>query len=209
MHHEEIPQHFIIDNQLWARLREAEPNDICHNCEVYFDAEGYCYHIPVLAEVYGVFPEEETIVELTRGVPLAEHYQVEFTLFLLHYLLDATDRPLAGQRVSEKELPGGEMFFRGPHTLHTQGIQQKFGTNPQGLIVAGLKLHGRKVEQGDASVELLPAPKIPVTYVLWAADEEFPASVSILFDPTIQHFLPLDIIYGMCIFTAHRLLEAS
>jgi len=129
------------------------------------------------------------------------------SLFLLHYLLGTKDIPPEGRRVSEKELKGGEMFFRGPHTLPVKGIIEKFGKNPAGLVEAGLRLEGKKVDLGDASVQLLVAPKIPVTYVLWAEDEEFPASVSILFDPTIQEFVPLDIIYGITIYTYHRLLE--
>jgi hypothetical protein len=133
---------------------------------------------------------------------------VELTLFLLHYLLGTRETSLVGKRVSEKELKGGEMFFRGPHTLPVKGIIERFGKDPQGLIDRGLKLGGKRVELGDASIELKAAPKIPVTYVLWAEDEEFPASASILFDPTIEEFLPLDIIYGAAILLSHRLLAS-
>nr|MBP7323237.1 DUF3786 domain-containing protein [Deltaproteobacteria bacterium] len=38
-------------------------------------------------------------------------------------------------------------------------------------------------------------------------DEEFPASVSILCDAETHHFLPLDIIFGMCSFVSQRLVE--
>jgi hypothetical protein len=205
--HEEIPQHFVVDDQLWTTLQSAECETICRNCGVTYEESTSCYRIPALDEIYGVFPHERIIVELNKGIPPNEKYSVEVTLFLLHYLLGTKDIPLREARVSEKDLSGGEMFFRGPHTLPTQGIVQKFGNNAQGLLETGKKLNGKQAGLGDAAIELFPAPKIPVTYILWVADEEFPASVSILFDPTVEEFLPLDIVYGACIYTAHRLVE--
>ena len=206
-YHDEIPQHFVIDDELWETLEYADLESVCHNCGITYDKSKACYAIPVLNETYELFPREKTIVERERGNAPAERYRIELVLFLLHYLLGTTDGPLKGRPVSEKELKGGEMFFRGPHTLPTQAIARTFGHDPQRLLERGCRLKGKPGNLGDVSVELSPAPKIPITYVLWAADEEFPASVSVLFDPTIQEFLPLDIIYGVCIFTAHRLTE--
>jgi hypothetical protein len=205
---EEIPQHFVVDTQLWETLKGANPEKISRICKVSFDGQKGSYQIPMLDELYGVYPRDTKIVGLQGGErALAGKHRVELTLFLLHYLLGTKETSLEGKRVSEKELKGGEMFFRGPHTLPVKGIIEKFGRNPQGFMELGLKLGGKKVELGDASIELAAAPKIPVTYVLWAEDDEFPASVSILFDPTIQEFLPLDIIYGATIVLSHRLVE--
>ena len=206
-HHDEIPQHFVINDELWNSLEGADAETICHNCSVIYDYTQSCYRIPVLDEVYALFPREKKIVEIDNGTVPDEKLRVEFTLLLLHYLLGTKDIPLRGKLVSEKELKGGEMFFRGPHTLPTQEIIRKFGNDPRGLIKKGKALQGKQADLGDASVALLVAPRIPLTYVLWAADEEFSASVSVLFDPTIEEFLPLDIIYGACIYAAHRLTE--
>lgn len=208
-HYEEISQHFIVDDALWKTLQKANPETISRNCEVSFDHRQERYLVPVLDEVYSVFPKNKTIIKLPESDASQEKFQVELSLFLLHYLLGTKNIPLAGKRVSEKELKGGEMFFRGPHTLSTHGIIKKFGNNPEGFVAAGLKLTGEKVNLGDAAIELKAAPKVQITYVLWREDEEFPASVKILFDPTIQEFLPLDIIYGLTIFTSHRLVENS
>ena len=205
--YEDIPQHFIVDNQLWETILDSDPEVISRNCEIFFDRKDGFYRIPMLDEVYEVYPQDKKIVRQIEEKFPEEKYRVELTLFLLHYLLGTTDVPLAGKRVSEKELKGGEMFFRGPHALPTRGIIKKFGKNPKGLIDTGLNLRGSKIDLGDASIELRAAPKIPVTYVLWAEDEEFPASVTILFDPTIQEFLPLDIIYGVTILTSYRLVD--
>jgi hypothetical protein len=205
--HEEISQHFIVDDELWKTLQKADPETISRNCAASFDHMQGLYLIPVLDEVYGVFPKDKKITNLFESDASQKKFRVELTLFLLHYLLGTKNTPLEGKQVSEKELKGGEMFFRGPHALSTQGIIKKFGNNPEGFLAAGLKLKGKKIALGDAAIELKAAPKVPITYVLWIEDEEFPASVKILFDSTIQKFLPLDIIYGLTIFTSYRLVK--
>jgi len=45
---------------------------------------------------------------------------------------------------------------------------------------------------GDFSFTLFPLPKIPLRYVFYLADEEFPASVTCLFAANAESFMPLD-----------------
>ena len=40
-------------------------------------------------------------------------------------------------------------------------------------------------------------PRVPVHVLLWLTDEVFPAQISFLFDATIEHHLPLDVIFGL------------
>jgi hypothetical protein len=55
--HEEISQHFIVNNELWEALQKADPETISRNCEVSFDHKQGFYIISVLDEVYGVSPK--------------------------------------------------------------------------------------------------------------------------------------------------------
>jgi len=50
-------------------------------------------------------------------------------------------------------------------------------------------------------------PRIPVLSILWAADDEFPATVHFLFDPTIEYHLALDTIWGLARVITFKLLE--
>jgi hypothetical protein len=50
-------------------------------------------------------------------------------------------------------------------------------------------------------------PKVPLAYILWEGDEEFPPKVAVLFDSTIQFHLPLDMIWCMVSETSRRLTE--
>ncbi len=74
----------------------------------------------------------------------------------------------------------------------------------------GTALGGTKVEEyGDIALEFMALPRIPVVCVLWAEDEEFPARVSFLFDPSIESFLPLDVILALVRSVVKRLLESE
>ncbi|MDY6933522.1 MAG: DUF3786 domain-containing protein [Spirochaetota bacterium] len=206
MGHEHLPDHFIIDDNLWNELKNSQHQIICHNCEISYCLKGRFYTIPVLNENYGVYPWEEKVYRLSDKMIEVTRQEIELSLFLLHYLLGTTDIQLTGEMVSGKDLKGGEMFFRGPHTLPVRKIIEKYGKDPAGLIQAGENLGGERLDLGDASIGLRIAPKIPITYILWAEDDEFSANVNILFDPTIQNFLPLDIIFGITVFVYNRLV---
>lgn len=206
MGYDTLHDHCYIDDKLWEDLKNSDIETVCRNSGTSFDTEGNFYRIPVLDTEFAVFPEKKKIEELP-GFKAINDNEVEIYLYLLHYLLGAKDIPLAGKPVADKEIKGGEMFFRGLHALPTEDIINKFGRDTTGFIQAGKRLGGRVSEFGDASIELMAAPKLPVIYVLWAADDEFPASVTYLFDQTIGQFLPLDVIYGMCIYVHQRIVN--
>lgn len=118
-------------------------------------------------------------------------------LCLLAYLINAQDLPLSDKLVKAESLPGGLFFFRGLHELPTEKLTRTFGENPALLYEATAKLNGEKCEFGDASVKLFVLPRIPLTFIIWATDEQFAARASILFDSTAHMHLPLDALWGM------------
>jgi hypothetical protein len=116
---------------------------------------------------------------------------------VLIYLIRATEIEPSGKWVNEKQLPGGSNFFSGPHHLPTDRLQQRYGTDLESFRRHCLQAGGKPLEFGDASFAFEPLPRIPLACVLWAADEEFPARVSFLFDSTILYQLPMEIILAL------------
>jgi hypothetical protein len=49
----------------------------------------------------------------------------------------------------------------------------------------------------DEAGRLLPFPRIPLYFLMWFADEEFPARLRVLFDRSIERFLPADAIWAL------------
>lgn len=62
---------------------------------------------------------------------------------------------------------------------------------------------------GDAAVEVRALPRLPITFIFWQEDEEFPASISMLFDRTADRQLPLDVILALAQETMHQLVEKA
>jgi hypothetical protein len=141
---------------------------------------------------YLVDPVAERITE-TRPDPsrtLTESFQI----LLLRYLVSAGGEP-TGEEITEKDLPGGVTFFRGPHALPVAPVAERFGSDLRAFLARGRELGAEAVSHGDAALRFLPFEKIPVTYVLWKADDEFPASVSVLFDRSIGRWFEPDMIF--------------
>ena len=113
-------------------------------------------------------------------------------LCILSYLLHAKSLPLAGKLVRAEQLEAGQFFFRGHHRLPTDTLAQAFENRP-GLLLKAAEAYGaRPCTYGDSSIELLMLPRVPVTFIVWRGDEEFPARASILFDQTVSQQIPLD-----------------
>jgi hypothetical protein len=62
---------------------------------------------------------------------------------------------------------------------------------------------------GDASVTLCPLPKLPVTYIIWAGDDELPPAGMILFDSTASGWLPAEDLTVLASLGAYKLIGAA
>jgi hypothetical protein len=191
-----IPEHY------WQELSAMDSEEVCLRALVSHEArQGYA--IPFLHRHYLCQPEVRRI--LGQDNP-EKPLRFQEYLVLLIYLIKAQDLPLEGKRISEREIPGGDLFFRGPHALFKEPLEKKFGKDPRGFLDCGQRLGGRETGKGDASFELRALPRILVEYILYGEDEEFPAQITINFDATIYRHLPLDVIWAMINVTGQRLL---
>jgi hypothetical protein len=99
--------------------------------------------------------------------------------------------------VTGSEIKGGDFFFRGPHALFTRPLEKRFGHDAQTFLEVGMRLGGGETDFGDVSFRLWPLPKIPLGYILWLEDEEFPARLVVTFDGSVEQQLPLDVIWAL------------
>jgi len=124
---------------------------------------------------------------------------------LTHYSV-ATLKPLSGKLVKYRDLPGGCAYEEALTRRAIEPIAMVFGEAPQGIVEAARHLGGRPQMYGDASVEIMALKGIPLTYVVWGA-EDFPASASLLFDETASHYLPTEDLAVLGEVTSIRLME--
>lgn len=133
-------------------------------------------------------------------------------ILILHYLANQAQATVTGNLISYKELPGGGIYIQ-PFTNRAINPMIKFfGENPRRLLDAAERVGGLPVKHGDAAVTLNVFPKVPVTLVIWGADDEFPASGNILFDSSASEFLPTEdyaVLASFAVMTLKKYAENS
>jgi hypothetical protein len=165
------------------------------------------YMVKFLNEEYLVDSRNRRITEIS---PEPDRNLTEaFQILLMKYLVADHGGRLDGTDVSEKDLPGGLTYFQGPHALKLSPIARLYGDNPQAFEARGLEFNAGPAQFGDISMKFLPFPNIPVTYVLWRADEEFPASASVVFDKSITRWFELDMVFNLVLCLTARIVEGQ
>lgn len=199
-----------IESEYWDELARLNPETVCIRTMADYQVRQRGYTLPILNQDYLILPYQREISRFAGGgTPTGEDLTTEFTLMVLFYLLKTKNIPLDRKWISEKDLLGGEAFFRGPHTLSVDLIEKKYGDNPEGFIEAGKALGGTPVRFGDKSIAIDVFPRIPIIYILWMGDEEFPAKAGVLFDASIGSHFTLDMIWVMVNEVSRRLVEAG
>jgi hypothetical protein len=160
---------------------------------IHFFSDPYHIHFPQI-EFYS--PSKKVVSLVTR-------------ILLLHYLMRAEGNPLTGKWVAYKDIPGGLLYAGVFARRVTEPLQRKFGKSAKSFREAGIKSGGEPVGIGDASFILYAFPCVPLQYVLWEGDEEFPPSVHLLFDASVDHYLTLEDIVVLGQVTTGRLINRS
>jgi hypothetical protein len=178
--------------RLWQKLREQKPEDVCRRTQAKPGPGGYLLQF-LCREVAVSLADGRIGGELAD--PLLEDQELE--LLLLTYLTQAEETPPSNAWITEKDLPGGSLFFRGPHALPVQPLVRRFGTDREAFRKAAVGLGGTPLEFGDASFGFRVLPRLPAAGILWLGDEEFPARFTMMFDRTTDHHLPLDVVLAL------------
>ncbi|OHB63586.1 MAG: hypothetical protein A2Y77_05185 [Planctomycetes bacterium RBG_13_62_9] len=195
-----------MHEQFWERLAGLHREETAKRAKCRYLAECDSFAISLLNTEYIVDPVRRTIrVAAESREDRAAGYSQQ--LCILAYLVNARDLPSADRLVNVERLDPGGFFFRGSHRLPVEKLANVFGPVPQLLYQAGQVLNAAPRAFGDASIELLVLPRIPVTLVIWAADEEFPARASILFDQNATVQLPLDVLFATAVLTINVVLS--
>jgi hypothetical protein len=130
-------------------------------------------------------------------------------ILLLHYLIRADGYPLTGKWVAYKDIPGGFLYAGVFARRVTEPLQRRFGKSARSFKETGIRSGGEPVEIGDASFTLHAFPYVSLQYVLWEGDEEFPPSVQLLFDSSVEHYLTLEDMVVLGQVTTGRLIHRS
>jgi len=195
-----------VHEQFWEPLAGLSREETAERAGCRYLAECDSYAISLLNTEYVVDPAHRMIRSAgASGEKRTAGYLQQ--LCILAYLVQARDLPPAEALVSVEKLDPGGFFFRGSHRLPVEKLADAFGSDPPLLHKAGRVLNAVPRTFGDASIEISVLPRIPVTLVIWGADEEFPARASILFDRNSTAQLPLDVLFAVGALTIQVVLS--
>lgn len=195
----------MANEGLWRQLLELDGQKTAQRAKCRYLHNPERYIIPLLNSEYIVNLPEKKVLFAERSS------EAGFTeeLCVLTYLINSQDLPVANKLSAAEALPEGQFFFRGPHKLSTEKLEEVFGQCPERLYEVTDEFGAKRREFGDASIELYVLPRVPLTIVIWQGDEEFGSRASILFDETAAAQLPLDALLAAVNLAIKALVKAA
>ena len=191
-----------IDSSYFIELAEKNPEDVCRLALCDYDPIKKGYRISVWGEDYGIYPRESQIIRLQENNQDVGHL---LGLFIIYYLLRSKDISISKEWISEKDIPGGPTFFRGPHKIPTEIIEKRYENNVEEFKEVCEQLDGIPLDMADAAYAFEITPRIPVAVQFWDMDDEFPAEAKLLFDRTIAEQLAPDIVFCLTVEICRRI----
>lgn len=161
--------------------------------------------VPFFNRLYRVHIPQVSVEEAGNPAPPPADVQ----LIILHYLLSAEGTPPAGMWVTYRHVPDAMLFEPSFNAMSVEPLARAFQTDLDGFSRACEAIGGvRMTRTGDASYRFTALPQVPMGCVLYLADEEMAASVSILFDAVVSNYLCAEDIAFLGIHFGQMLLKA-
>jgi hypothetical protein len=130
-------------------------------------------------------------------------------ILILHYLVKASGKPLTGRFVGFDQLAGGRFYGSAFRKRTELPLAALFEKDPGRLEKAAAMMGGGPGGHGSASALLLPFPRVPMTLIVWAGDDEIPSNAKVLFDDTAEDYLTTEDLTVLGDQVVRRLREAS
>ncbi len=196
----------LIDQRYFLELAAADPKIVCRNGRCRYSADQNQYQLELWGDLYSIDAKACTIEHTVVTGPLPHPY---FEMLVIYYLLRTQDIVLVGDWFSEKDLPGGATFFRGPHKIPTELIVNRFDNDLQQFQDRCLRFGGKPVDMADAAFSFAIAPDISVAVLYWLGDDDFPAEAKILYDQSVIGLFSLDIVFALAVGVCARIGSAK
>lgn len=161
--------------------------------------------IPYLDRTYPLHVSQGDIAFEPTDVSLSIPDQV----LVLHYLLEATGAPRQNRWISFREVPSGAFYYPSFVKRAVTPLIKTLGQRPEVLELIARTWGRTETSPGDAALQVVALPRIPVVLSLWRADDEFQANGNIYFDASISSYLGTEDIAYLAGATVYRILRIA
>jgi len=128
---------------------------------------------------------------------------------ILHYLKDAKGTPLSGKLIDFRGVPSGDFYYPVFQATVERPLLEFFGDDPRRFVDVSSRLGAEKAEFGDFSVKIPVFPKVPMIFIIYAGDDEFPPSSKVLFDSSVQDYLTVELVRIVCEEVVRKLIKLA
>lgn len=202
---QEPPRYKVAFGLAKEKLLQSDIQERCAKSgAIYTPAEGLI-ELPFINRTCRIRLPEVTFDPLEDGTELRLPDQI----LILHYLNTASGVPLSNEMIAFGQIPDGTFYVPAFRKRSMDGLVSVFGKKPDALLEAAKRIGGRPADYGDVAVMFRVLPRVPVTFVLWRGDEEFPPSGNVLFDSTISQYLPTEDVAVLTGMVVSHLCRAS
>jgi len=196
----------MANEGLWQQVIALDGPETAQRAGCRYTTEPAGYVITLLNAEYEVSLCDKRVFSRQPGSVAAGFIR---ELCILAYLINARDLPLVGKLVKAQDLPSGQFFFRGLHSMPIDKLEKAFGHHPETLLGIAEQFGAEKCEFGDASIRLNVLPRVSITIIIWRQCEQFGARASILFDQTAAAHMPLDALWAAVDFAVEKVIKAA
>lgn len=174
---------FAEANPAEMSRRSGEPFDEKNGFTIHYLGGSYQIRWPG----FRVIPHEDDPVDYLSGSNSAQ-------ILVLRHLVQGAKTESSGKFLSFREMPNGELYFRQFQGRCLFRFKGKYGSRPEAFAKICEKMGAKKVAYADQCYDFELFDGLFVRFILWAGDEEFPASTQILFsDNFLQAFETYDL----------------
>ena len=156
--------------------RTLDPGEIASRCNLPFDGE--VFSIRIMGNTHKVaFPDYRLLDNMGN-----ENQKGFERILFLRYLCEGHYAESLGKQLSYREIPWGDLYFPNFENRCIKRLARKFGQNIDGFRKIMENMNAEKLKKSDAGYRFEFSSGLYMSFLLWAADDEFPASAQILFD---------------------------
>ena len=130
-------------------------------------------------------------------------------IVILQYLTEVCGVPPNGNWISYRELPWGNNHYASFKLEAMDPLAKRFANSPTEFELACQKLGGKKLAMGDSAFSIPVFPRLHLAFILWVADEEWPARANILFDATASMHLNTEGLEVLGINISQRIIAST
>ena len=163
-----------------ALYQAGDPAEMAARCARPWDGDTRTVTMELLGEQFSVTHPDFTIVGPS---PLTNAERILF----LRFLLDGRYTMPAGQYLTYREFPWGDVYLRQFTGRCINRFAFSYGARPELLNKIMEKLPARRLSHSDAGWEVELMPGLKIQFLLWLGDDEFPPNAQILFSDNFRY----------------------